>query len=267
MGRKKWQIDLALKGWRATHWAKRLGYISPFKRMAGLIAGKHAFSASFIPVDEFIEVPPSMVAPKEIVADYIKRASHRTIIDRCPCRAGEGCTRHPVDLGCMLLGEGSRDVDPGVGHSATVAEGLAHMERALESGLLPLVGHVFVDKVVFGIDDYTRLLTLCFCCQCCCVVRSEMGGLVSAYPDSLIRLDGVRVEVTADCVGCGECVPVCPIENVRLVDGAAEIGDKCLGCGTCASACSRGCIRVTIEPGSGMHEELKRRVEAGVDIE
>lgn len=94
-----------------------------------------------------------------------------------------------------------------------------------------------------------------------------MSRLFDAYPRSMARLEGVKVEVTEECVGCGECVPVCPIENVRLVDGAAEIGDKCLGCGTCASACSRGCIRVTIEPGSGMHEELKRRVEAGVDIE
>ena len=266
MGRKKWQIDLALKGWRATHWAKRIGHVAPFKQMAGLIAGDKAFRGSFIPVDKFIEVPPSMVAPREIVEDYIRRACHRTIIDECPCRKGEGCLDHPIDLGCMLLGEGSRDVDPGVGHSATVDEGLAHLERALESGLLPLVGHVFVDKIVFGIHDYARLLTVCFCCPCCCVVRSEMKGLVAAYPESLVRLPGVRVEVTDECVGCGECVPVCPVENVSLAGGMAVIGDMCLGCGSCARACSRGFIKVTIEPGADVQEELRRRVEAGTNI-
>ena len=266
MGRKKWQIDLALKGWRATHWAKRIGHVTPFKQMAGLIASEKVFRGSFIPVDEFIEVPPSMVAPRELVTDFITRASHRTIIHDCPCRKGEGCKDYPVDLGCMLLGEGSRDVDPGVGRSATVEEGLAHLERALESGLLPLVGHLWVDKVVFGIDDYSRLLTVCFCCPCCCVVRSEMKGLVSVFPDSLVRLEGVRVEVTDECVGCGECVSVCPIENVTVAGGKARIGEMCLGCGSCARACSRGFIKVSIEPGSKVQDELRRRVEAGVNI-
>jgi UDP-glucose 4-epimerase len=172
-----------------------------------------------------------------------------------------------VDLGCILLGDSSRLVDPGVGRSATVEEGLAHMERALESGLLPLIGHVWIDKLVFGVKDYSRLLTLCFCCRCCCVVRSEMRGLVSAYPRSLVPLEGIRVEVTEECVGCGECVPVCPIQNVSLDDGRARVGEMCLGCGTCARTCSRGNIEVVIEPGSAVQEELRRRIEAGVNIE
>jgi ferredoxin len=166
----------------------------------------------------------------------------------------------------MLLGEGSRDVDPGVGRSATAEEGLAHLDRALESGLLPLVGHIFVDKVVFGIDDYSRLLTVCFCCPCCCVIRTEMKGLVSAFPNSLVRLPGVRVEVTDECVGCGECVTVCPVENVSVIGGKALIGERCLGCGSCARACSRGFIKVAIEPGAQVQEELRRRVEAGTNI-
>lgn len=267
MGRKKWQIDLALKFWRATHWAKRLGGKSPFKQAAGLLAGEKAFKGSFVPVDEFIEVPPSMAPPREIVADYITRASYRTIINECPCRVGEGCEKHPRDLGCMLLGEGSRDVDPAVGRSATVEEGLAHMDRALESGLLPLVGHIWVDKVVFGIEDYSKLLTLCFCCRCCCVVRCEMRGLVSAYPASLVPLEGVRVEVTDECVGCGECVTVCPIENVTIEGGVARIGEMCLACGTCARTCSRGHIRVYIEPDVEVQAEMRRRIEAGTTIE
>lgn len=266
MGRKKWQIDLALRFWTLTHWAKRLGHIAPFKQMAAPVAGEKSFTGSFIPVDEFIEVPPSVVAPRELVIDYITRASHRTIIDECPCRAGEGCTSHPIDLGCLLLGDGSRDVDPSVGRSATVDEALAHMERALDSGLLPLIGHVWIDKIVFGIGDWTRLLTVCFCCRCCCVIRSEMSGLIDAYPRSLVRLEGVKVEVTGDCVGCGECVSVCPVDNVALTNGVALIGDRCLGCGTCARTCSHGMIKVTIEPDAAYEKELRRRIETGVDI-
>lgn len=267
MGRKKWQIDLALKGWRSTHWAKKLGHIPGFREAAGLIARESAFKGSFIPVDEFIETPPSVAPPRELIADFITRACHRTIINFCPCRSGEGCRKHPADLGCILLGDGARDVHPEVGRSATVEEALAHMERGLESGLLPLVGHFLIDKVVFGVRDYSRLLTVCFCCPCCCIVRSEMRGLAGAFPRSLVPLEGIRLEVNEECVGCGECVPVCPVANVSLEAGKAVMGTMCLGCGTCARSCTRGNIRVRIEPGTAFAEEARRRIESGVDIE
>ena len=267
MGTKKCQIDLALKLWRLTHWAKRLGNITPFRQMAGLVASEKNLRASFIPVDEEIVVPPSVVAPRMILEDYIRRASHRTIIDECFCRAGEGCERYPRDLGCILLGDASREVDPGVGRPATVEQAIEHLDRALDAGLLPMLGHLRIDQAVFGVWDFSRFLTMCFCCECCCVIRSGMRRLVDAYPRSLVRLEGVRVEVTDDCVGCGECVPVCPIENIRLEGGVAIIGEMCVGCGTCARACSRGSIRITIEPGSRMDEDIRRRIEAGVDIE
>ena len=267
MPKKKKQIEIALKFWRLTHWAKRIGHIPPFRQMAGLIASEKAFSGSFIPVGEEIEVPPGVVAPRDIIRDYITRASHRTIAYMCPCRSGEGCQNHPRDLGCMLLGDAARMVDPDVGYSATVEEGLAYMERALERGLLPMIGHMKIDKYVFGARPFDRFLTLCFCCRCCCIVRSEMRGLAGAYPRSLVRMEGVNVNVLDGCVGCGECVPVCPVENIELCDGVASIGDRCLGCGTCVDTCSRGYIKMTIEPGASLIEDLRRRVEADVIIE
>jgi len=268
LGTKKYQVDLALRLWKLTHWAKRIGGITPFKQMAGLAASEKNFSGSFIPVDEEIEVPPSVVAPRLILEDYIKRASHRTIIHECFCRVGEGCEKYPRDLGCLLLGEASRDVDPSVGRTATVEQAIDHLDRGLTAGLLPMLGHLRIDQAVFGVRDFSRFLTLCFCCECCCVIRSGMRRLVDAYPRSLVRLEGVKVEVTGDCVGCGECVPVCPIENIRLIDNArAVIGGMCIGCGSCARACSRGDIRISIEPGSRMDEDIRRRIEAGVNIE
>ncbi len=266
MVRRKWHIDAALRFWRLTHWAKRLGRYAPFSRLAAPVASEDSFKASFVPVDEFIEIPPSSVAPKQLLVDYVTRAAHRTIIHECACRAGEGCRSHPVDLGCILLGEGARDVHPDVGRSASVQEALEHIERALESGLLPLVGHIRIDTVIFGIKDFSRFLTVCFCCRCCCVVRSEMGGLVDAYPRSLVKLEGIHVEVGEGCAGCGVCVPVCPVGNITLDGPTARIGDRCLGCGTCARVCERGAIEVRIEPGADYQRELARRIEAGVDI-
>ena len=268
MGRKKYQIDIALKFWWLTRLAKRLGHLPVFRRMAGLVASDKAFRGSFIPVGEEIEVPPGTAAPREIIEDYIRRASHRTIIGFCPCRVGQGCQRHPSDLGCLLIGEGAREVHPQVGRPANTDEALAHLDRALESGLLPLIGHIKIDQVVYGVKDYGRLLTICFCCDCCCVLRSGMRGLVASYPDSLVKLEGVSVEVDSElCVGCGQCVPVCPVESLSLEGGVAVIGPMCLGCGACARACERGFIKLRISEGSSPADDIRRRIEAGVSID
>lgn len=265
MARKKY-IEFALRFWFLTHWAKRLGNITPFRQLAGLIASEKNFRGSFIPVGEEIDVPPGVVAPREVVADFIRRASHRTFVYKCPCRAGEECRNHPAELGCILLGDAARDIDPEVGRPATVEEALERMDEAIGRGLLPMVGHMRIDRYVFGARPFERFITLCFCCECCCIVRSEMHNLVSAYPRSLVKLEGVRVEVGDDCAGCGECVPACPVENIRLEGARARVGEMCLGCGSCARACSRGSISVSVEPGARLIEELRRRVEKGVDI-
>lgn len=40
------------------------------------------------------------------------------------------------------------------------------------------------------------------------------------------------------CVGCGECVKMCPAKILSLVDGKAEAtGEDCLGCQSCAMLC------------------------------
>lgn len=267
MGRKKYQIDFALKFWRLTHLAKRMGHVTPFRQLAGLVASQKAFSGSFVPVREDVDIPPGVVAPRQVLIDYVKRASHRTILHECPCRAGEGCPMHLEDLGCILLGEGGKDVDPTVGRPATVADCLRHIERALSAGLLPMVGHMRIDKIAFGIRDFSRFITMCFCCECCCVLRSNMKKLTGVYPRSIVRLDGVKVEVKEGCVGCSECLSVCPVENISLVGGKAVVGPACLGCGACVDACQRGFIEMTIESCSRFEEEMKRRIEAGVKID
>lgn len=56
-------------------------------------------------------------------------------------------------------------------------------------------------------------------------------------------------EVTVDtekCVGCGECVDVCPVEVYELQDGkSAPVNyEECLGCESCVEVCSTDAIEV-----------------------
>jgi NAD-dependent dihydropyrimidine dehydrogenase PreA subunit len=55
------------------------------------------------------------------------------------------------------------------------------------------------------------------------------------------------VEVnTEKCVGCGECVDVCPVEVFELQDekSVPVNAEECLGCESCIEVCEEGAITV-----------------------
>lgn len=44
------------------------------------------------------------------------------------------------------------------------------------------------------------------------------------------------------CTGCGACTWVCPMQNIRIVDGKAQIGDDCATCLACFHWCPNEAI-------------------------
>jgi len=54
------------------------------------------------------------------------------------------------------------------------------------------------------------------------------------------------------CIGCGECVRVCPSQTIEMQDDKAVVtGDRSLGCGHCAAVCPVEAIQVqALDPDS-----------------
>ena len=56
-----------------------------------------------------------------------------------------------------------------------------------------------------------------------------------------------RPEVNREeCVGCGECIDVCPVEVYELQQEKSVVvnEDECLGCESCVEVCESGAITV-----------------------
>jgi len=75
------------------------------------------------------------------------------------------------------------------------------------------------------------------------------GGAAAAAALDMIDLGKVEVEPITSfideelCVGCGDCILVCPYTAISRIEGKAEINSVlCKGCGTCAATCPAGAI-------------------------
>ena len=162
--------------------------------------------------------------------------------DRTPVAEPNG-TRQSAS---RLIGPAVRDVDPEVGRLVSMEEALAHLKEATEAGLVSCLGAFKGDAIMLGVKDHKRLMTICHCCPCCCI-STAMPLAGREARDLLVRLEGVSVEITEECNGCGLCVDACIFDQVTVEDGKAVIGEECKGCGRCAAVCRRGGVRITID--------------------
>lgn len=204
--------------------------------------------------------------PSVVVDGLVEKASFHWLMNNCICREATGCEKHPVDLGCLFLGEAARGIDPRLGRPVTGQEAREHLRRCREAGLFHLVGRNKLDTFWLDVGPGNRLLTICNCCTCCCLWRM-LPHLSDRINSSFNRMPGLRVEVTDRCTGCGTCVQRvdCIARALSVSGGRAVIGEACRGCGRCAEACPNGAIELTIED-SGFLRAAMERIETSVDV-
>lgn len=54
----------------------------------------------------------------------------------------------------------------------------------------------------------------------------------------------IRETNTDECVGCGNCVEICPVDAVRMEEAAKVDLEWCIGCGVCVPKCPNQAIKL-----------------------
>lgn len=71
------------------------------------------------------------------------------------------------------------------------------------------------------------------------------GRPVEAEATGGLKPEGLKLYILKSCVGCGDCIKVCPSGAMSIVDGKAKPDPElCVACGYCGFECKRFFIRL-----------------------
>ena len=244
---------------------RSLGLVSnPFigSRLPKLIRIDNSHSQGYVvPINRDLNYQgktPGAVTPIYLVRKAIEESSYRMIMDKCMCRDCHTCKDYPIELGCIMIGEASRKmVSSGLGHYATVEEAVGHLERAAQLGLVATCAWTEIESLWMGISpqQHENYIEICLCCPCCCIGWHQMKKLMSVpVMKDRFRSVGWRACGTDDCISCGQCVDICPMEAIELSGKGISVSDECMGYGLCAFKCPEEAI--TMEETQPMKDHI-----------
>ena len=245
------------------------GHDEPAKKAARLVAnyfkpaitesiyaGRKTKSYKYAPASLTVEAPMQGVAVGEMVQGILSGAE-KIALCHCPCRVtakvlGRHECEHSIEV-CFKYDDMAQFVlDKGLAREVSADEALSIMKACEEEGLVHMVDNVA------GKAKHT-----CNCCGHWCwnvgIIRRR-----KIPRDRLMASYFIRVTEEGECLGCGACAEVCPVEAVSIEGGTARVDeDWCIGCGVCAVRCPADCIfierRVDEYPPEDF-AELNRRI-------
>jgi len=220
----------------------------------------------WLPINEDIRMPENTPMPIAVLESLIDEASHRIIVDHCGCRKAFKCEHYPVEIGCLLMGDSALEARGFPFREVGADEARAHAHRAVEAGLVPIVGKARADNFIFKIKDRHRLLSVCFCCECCCITRFASYVPVEYLEPTFPPLESLTIRVTDKCKGCGKCAEHCFVHAIQVVDTKAVIDDTCRSCGRCATFCPTDAIEIEITDPEFV-EKTRERIRSYVKYE
>ena len=204
--------------------------------------GARTKSFKYSPANKSIEISMQGVMPNEQIGPIVDAAS-KIAVAHCPCRMsakilGRTDCPHSLEV-CVKYDELAEFViDKGLAREISKDEAHQIMENSEKEGLVHMVDNA-----------QGQIKHTCNCCGHYCwnvgIIRRR-----KIPRDQLMAVYFIRETELDECIGCGACADICPVDAVRMVDDKPRVDqDWCIGCGVCAIQCPADVI------------SIKRRIE------
>lgn len=160
-----------------------------------------------IPIETAID-GETRKASYEEVSLYLNENDRFSVSD-CSCRTsreilGEGCGHLKEDM-CIQLGSAAEYyIRTGRGREITREEAFDIIEKAEENGLVHQIPNT---------DGPGKTHAICNCCGCSCYALRSATMFLN---NDMVRSNYISKIDAELCVGCGECVQVCPMNALKL---------------------------------------------------
>ena len=207
-----------------------------------IYGGVRTKSFKYSPANMSIEIPMQGVMPNEQVGSIVDAAT-KIAVAHCPCRMsakilGRSDCPHSLEV-CVKYDEMAEFViDKGLAREISKDEAHQIMENSEKEGLVHMVDNA-----------QGQIKHTCNCCGHYCwnvgIIRRR-----KIPRDQLMAVYFIRETELDECIGCGACADICPVDAVVMVEDKPRVDQEwCIGCGVCAIQCPADVI------------SIKRRIE------
>jgi len=160
-------------------------------------------------------------------------------VAHCPCRMvaklRDNSCDHPLEV-CMKFDNMAEYlIDRELGREITRDEAMEVIRISEDAGLVH-----FVDNAINDIKHN------CNCCGCSCW---NVGSIKRRKipRDVLMATYFMRKTDNEECITCGNCVDICPVDAVTINGDSSAVDEEwCIGCGLCVSRCPTGAAQLLL---------------------
>ncbi len=212
----------------------------------------------YSPANLSLDVEMQGVMPNEQMGPIVEAAT-KIAVAHCPCRmSAKILGRTDCDHGlenCIKYDEMAEFViGKGLARKISKDEAMKILTDCEKQGLVHMVD-----------NTQGQIKHTCNCCGHYCwnvgIIRRR-----KIPRDTLMAVYFIRATELDECIGCGACADICPVDAVAMVDARPVVdNDWCIGCGVCAVSCPAAVISIkrrlesrAPESFTQLHQQIKQ---------